>query len=116
MPLFKGQRRKGMIVTTIREAIKEQRKSIKNRSFKEQFSFFWEYYGIKTICLILAIAILIAFIVSMATKKNTPSPAYFWVLRCKIAPKIIWRNSGRHPVFAPTLNKPKMLYPFALLL
>lgn len=70
MTLFKGQRRKGMIVTTIREAIKEQRKSIKNRSFKEQFSFFWEYYGIKTICLILAIAILIAFIVSMVIKKE----------------------------------------------
>ena len=55
---------------TIREAIKEQRKSIKNRSTKEKLSFFWEYYGIKTICLILAAAILIAFIVSMATKKE----------------------------------------------
>lgn len=55
---------------TIREAIKEQQKSIKNRSLKEQVSFFWEYYGIKTICLILAAAALIAFIVSMVTKKE----------------------------------------------
>lgn len=55
---------------TIREAIKEQRKSIRNRSFKEQVSFFWEYYGIKTICLILALVALIAFIVSMVTKKE----------------------------------------------
>lgn len=55
---------------TIREAIKEQQKSIKNRSLKEQVSFFWEYYGIKTICLILAAVALIAFIVSMVTKKE----------------------------------------------
>ena len=55
---------------TIREAQKEQQKSIKNRSFKEQLSFFWEYYGIKTICLILAVAAVIAFIVTLATKKE----------------------------------------------
>ena len=55
---------------TIREAIKEQQKSIKNRSLKERFSFFLEYYGIKTICLILAAIALIAFIVSMVTKKE----------------------------------------------
>ena len=55
---------------TIREAIKEQRKSIKNRSLREQFAFFWEYYGIKTICLLLAVAALIAFIVTMVTKKD----------------------------------------------
>ena len=55
---------------TIREAQKEQRESIKNRSTKEKFSFFWEYYGIKTICLILAMAALIAFVISMTTKKE----------------------------------------------
>ena len=55
---------------TIREAIAEQLKSIKNRSPKEQLSYFWEYYGIKTICLLLALAMLIGFIVTMATKKE----------------------------------------------
>lgn len=55
---------------TIREAIKEQQKSIKNRSPKEQLSFFWEYYGIKTICLLLACITVIAFIVSIATQKD----------------------------------------------
>lgn len=55
---------------TIREAQKEQRKSIKNRSAKEQFSFFWEYYGIKTICLLAAIATLLAFVIGMITKKD----------------------------------------------
>lgn len=54
---------------TIREAIRQQQKSIKNRSAKEQLAFFWEYYGIKTICLVAAVALLVAFIVSLATKK-----------------------------------------------
>lgn len=55
---------------TIREARKEQRESIKNRSLKEKFSYFWEYHGIKTICLILAAISLIAFIVNMITQKE----------------------------------------------
>ena len=55
---------------TIREAIKQQRKSIKNRSPKEQFSYFGEYYGIKTICLILAAVAVIAFLVTLITKKD----------------------------------------------
>lgn len=55
---------------TIRESIKEQWKSIKNRSLKEKISYFWDYYGIKSICLLLAVIILIAFIVSIATKKE----------------------------------------------
>lgn len=55
---------------TIHEARKEQRKSIKNRSIQERISFLWEYYGIKSIGLLLAIAIAITFIVNMATKKE----------------------------------------------
>lgn len=55
---------------TIREAISEQLKSIKNRSLKEKISYFWEYYGIKTLCLILALAAVISLIVSIATKKE----------------------------------------------
>lgn len=55
---------------TIREARKEQRKSIKNRSLKEKLSYFWEYHGIKTICLILAAVALVAFIVNMITQKE----------------------------------------------
>lgn len=55
---------------TIREAIKQQIKSIKNRSAKEQFSFFWEYYGLKTIALVIAAAVVIAFLVSMLTQKD----------------------------------------------
>ena len=55
---------------TIREARKEQWKSIKNRSAKEKFSFFWEYYGIKTIALTIAAALAIAFVVGMIIKKD----------------------------------------------
>ena len=55
---------------TIWEAKKEQLKSIKNRSFKEQISYLWDYYGIKAICLLLALITLIAFIVTLATKKD----------------------------------------------
>ena len=55
---------------TIREAVKEQWKSIKNRSLKEKLSYFWDYYGIKTICLLLALIVLIVFIVSIAAKKE----------------------------------------------
>lgn len=55
---------------TIQEAIKAQKKSIKNRSLKERISYFWEYYALKTIALLAALAIAIAFIVSMVTQKE----------------------------------------------
>lgn len=55
---------------TIREAQKQQRDSMKSRSFREKLSYFWEYHGIKTICLLLAVIIGIAFIVNMITKKD----------------------------------------------
>lgn len=55
---------------TIREAIKAQEKSIKNRSLKERLSFFWEYYALKAFVLLIALITLIAFIISMATKKE----------------------------------------------
>ena len=55
---------------TIREAIKQQQESIKNRSFRQRLSFFWTYYGVKTICLLLALITVVAFIVSIATQKE----------------------------------------------
>ena len=55
---------------TIHEARKEQWESIKDQSMREKLSYFWEYYGIKTICLLLALIVLVAFIISMATKKE----------------------------------------------
>lgn len=55
---------------TIREAIKVQENSIKNKSFKERLSFFREYYALKTIALLLVLVVAVAFIVSMATQKE----------------------------------------------
>lgn len=63
---------------TIREAIREQQKSIKNRSFREQLSYFWEYHGIKTICLLLALIAAIAFLVTMVTKKESAFSGVFF--------------------------------------
>ncbi len=63
---------------TIREAIREQQKSIKNRSPKEKLSYFWEYHGIKTICLVLALITVIAFIVTQVTQKKSGFSGVFF--------------------------------------
>lgn len=55
---------------TIRESIRAQWEAVKNRSAKEKLSYFWEYYGIKTICILTAAVLLIAFIVNMVTQKE----------------------------------------------
>lgn len=55
---------------TIREAIKAQRETIKNRSFKERISYFWEYYALRTFAILVAAVVLIAFIVNMITQKE----------------------------------------------
>jgi len=94
-----------MIVTTIRDAIKEQRKSIKNRSFKEQISFFWEYYGIKTICLILAAVALIAFIVSMATKKDYAFTGVFFGAAVQDSPEDYLAQFGQASGIDPKKNE-----------
>lgn len=55
---------------TIREYISKEAKSMKNRTPKEKLSYFWEYYGLKTIALLLALITVVAFIVNMVTKKE----------------------------------------------
>lgn len=55
---------------TIRETIRAQQEAVKNRSAKEKLSYFWDYYGIKAICLLAAVILLLAFIINMATKKE----------------------------------------------
>ena len=55
---------------TIRESIRAQWEAVKNRSTKEKISYFWEYYGIKTVCILTAAVLLIAFIVNMVTQKE----------------------------------------------
>lgn len=55
---------------TIRESIRSQWETIKNRSAKEKLSYLWDYYGIKAICALVALILLIAFVTNMATKKD----------------------------------------------
>ncbi len=54
---------------TVREAIRNQHQHLKNRTSTEKLSYFWEYYGIKVLCLLLCLGLVIAFIVSIVTKK-----------------------------------------------
>ena len=56
---------------TIRETIREQWKAMKDKPFKEKLSYFWDYYGIKTICILIAVAVVISFIVSIVTQKES---------------------------------------------
>lgn len=63
---------------TIREAIKDQRKAMKNRTVAEKFSYFREYYGIRTVCLITALILLVSFCVGQLTKKDTGFHAVFF--------------------------------------
>ncbi len=55
---------------TIRESIRAQWETVKTRTAKEKLSYFWEYYGVKTVCVLIAAALLIAFAVSLITKKE----------------------------------------------
>ena len=55
---------------TIREAIRAEWKSVKNRTPKERFAYFREYYGMKTIVVAIAVVLLIAFVITMVTKKE----------------------------------------------
>ena len=55
---------------TIQESIRAQWEAVRNRSVKEKLSYFWEYYGIKSVCILTAAVLLIAFIVNMVTQKE----------------------------------------------
>ena len=55
---------------TIWEAKKEQWNNIKSKSFKERFSYFWEYFGIKVIALIAVAAVIVSLVISLITKKD----------------------------------------------
>ena len=66
------------LIMTIHEARKEQLASMKNRSLKEKLPFFWEYYGIRTIALVVAAVTVIAFVVNLATKKEPAFTGVFF--------------------------------------
>lgn len=55
---------------TIFEAHKEQWKAMKDKSFKERLAYFCQYYGIQTVALVVALAVVIGFTVNLITKKD----------------------------------------------
>jgi hypothetical protein len=55
---------------TIWEAHKQQWNAMKNKSFKERLAYFCQYYGIQTVAILAAVAVVIGFIVNLVTKKD----------------------------------------------
>lgn len=55
---------------TIREAIRAERETMKDKTFKEKLSYFWEYNGVKTICVIIAVIALVSLVATMVTQKE----------------------------------------------
>lgn len=55
---------------TIRESIRSQRDKLKGKSFCEHISYFWDYFGIKTIGLLAVISLLIFLVIELNTQKN----------------------------------------------
>lgn len=55
---------------TIRDYITKEIKNMKDRPLKERWEYFWDYYKWPTLCILLAIIVIIPSIVSAVTKKN----------------------------------------------
>lgn len=55
---------------TIRESIRSQWATMKDRPFKEKLKYFWHYYGVWTIVGIFAIICAVSLITTVATKKD----------------------------------------------
>lgn len=56
---------------TIRESICSQRNMMKGKSRREKLTYFGEYYGIKCICILVALVLSIYIIVDLSTQKDS---------------------------------------------
>lgn len=56
---------------TIRESIRSQIEMMKGKSRREKLAYFWEYYGIKSICILAVLALSIFIIVDVVTQKDS---------------------------------------------
>ena len=56
---------------TIRESIRSQIEMMKGKSRREKLAYFWDYYGIKSICILTFLALSIFIVVDMSTKKDS---------------------------------------------
>lgn len=55
---------------TLREDTNEQIKTMKDRSFKEKFEYFWEYYKFHALGIIVGVAVIIAIIRSIVSYRE----------------------------------------------
>lgn len=55
---------------TIRESIRSQWESIKDKSTKEKLAYFWHYYGFRTILILCIVLLAIFFAVEVITQKE----------------------------------------------
>lgn len=63
---------------TIRESIRSQWEIIKNKSVKEKVAYFWDYYGFKTIAILVVAAFIIFFASEVVTQKEYAYTAIFF--------------------------------------
>ena len=55
---------------TIRESIRAQWESIKDKSAKEKLAYFWHYYGFRTVLILCIVSLAIFFAVEVITQKE----------------------------------------------
>ena len=63
---------------TIRESIRSHRDAVKKQSIKVKLAYFWEYYGIKTVVLLVIASILIYLFVHIITQKEPGNVGVFF--------------------------------------
>ena len=56
---------------TVREALRAQRKAMKDRSLKENIAYLWDYYGMKAILLIIVVIALLSTVISVVSRKDS---------------------------------------------
>lgn len=56
---------------SVYDEIREQHANMKDKSFKEKLAYFWEYYKLHTIVTVIILVIVVQFIYSQVTAKDT---------------------------------------------
>lgn len=56
---------------TIRESIRSQIEMMKGKRRREKLAYFWDYYGIKSICILTVLALSVFIVVDLSTQKDS---------------------------------------------
>ena len=65
---------------TVREALRAQRKAMKDRPLKENIAYLWDYYGMKAIVIIIVMIALLSTVISVVSRKDSGFCGAFFVL------------------------------------